>query len=370
MHYTNITHPHPALHQETTPQPLREVVAGIVANAPAFTDVAQAGATLDCIQANVRASLRFPQDEFNIHPRAVTSLESAKMSQVTDCLGYTMVGSECLTLAEEAIGPHYVFFANGHAATAIVAKDTAAQQRLYFRDFLTPAFNKDVTPAIDQPVTTITRQAHDPEHPRGVMRFDAHIFTTATATMEEIAFRQPWLFIGNQNSMQSRRWGDDTSQRFTLIASLYPAEVGRKVIEDYAHFNYAVTIGDSAAALLRLHNLRGLYPEIDGRAGHHEIKRLVGQLALDGKAEDATNAISDYTASFYRTRDPRLEALGANLVAVVATGINDAGLAAQAVCTYERAANRSQHTWAPKAWLHAAERLRTQFNLTDPTHIT
>lgn len=329
---------------------------------------------VDPIRQSVFAALRYPNAKrgYTLDPAAKTVLESAGHNQVTNCLGYAVVGSECLSAAEDTVGPHFIMFANSHVTTAF-ATETARGRRWVTCDFLSPLLCTDITSGLDRPVTTILAQVNDPKHPRSVLRLDSRVFAREGHSTETLASKHPWLFIGNTDELSGmRRWShENNSQRFSLVASVYTAEQGRRVIEQYVGFRHAVATDDTAAALTTLHELRGMYPEIDARAKHQEIKRLVGLLSLRGQATEAVTAIGYYTESFYRSQDPRLEALEAGLYTIAATATADTSLAKLAVAGYESAASRSSHPWAPVGWRSAAGRLRSRFGLrADPTYLT
>ncbi len=353
-----LSYPHPAIAQTEgqDPRPLHAVLQEAVASVNQQAPSVYANPAVDVIVATLGRTLRYVSQEYPLHPAARTALESTRLNQTTSCLGYTMVGSEVLSSFEDTVGPHYIWYANGHAATVIPSEHTQGK-RLIFCDFLMPQYNSDITSTLDRPVSLIAEHVADPAHPRGVTCMDTR------PLIQEAREAANWTSLHNSATEHQRTQIDET-RKYTIIGSIYTPELGRHVLHCFSNFRHAVFMNQPEAAAGHLYQMRGLYPDIDARRPHREIKSLISQLALLGRVDTATASIHNYTSSFYRSRDPRLGALEAELYAITAKAVDDPELARRAVSGYEEAASRSKHTWAPQAWSVAAGRLRRQFGIT------
>jgi hypothetical protein len=337
-----------------------------------LNDVVSSAQATDEIQGHVRRALRIAEKPYRKHTDAETLVDSVRLNQVTKCLGYTIVGSECLERAAEAVGPHYILFVNGHALLANTSEDEHGM-RLHSLDFMKPAVNTDITPGIDISISQLIAQTKDVDHPRGAARLNTQAFVTAEHSFDSLAYKNSWLYSGNSNTiLQSDNRSSTDPSAFKLILSIYEPAVGRKVLEQYDAFRQAVMLGQPMAAASSLHQMHGLYPEIDARQKHTEIKTLVGQLAARQEVTLLRQVIADYTLSFVRSQDSRLLALEAGLYRIGAETLNDSSLGELAICAYERAASQSSRrsNWQIAAWHAQAAMVRNRFTQKQPTILT
>jgi hypothetical protein len=185
----------------------------------------------------------------------------------------------------------------------------------------------------------ISRLEQDPESHEAV-RFDTTIFASALGQpMERLASKYPWMNAGKRNDIL-RGSVDTTSQyhaQYMCIMSVYTAETGQQVMENYVRFRHAVRQGEFEVAISALSELAGRYPENDVRASHSDIRTLVGRVCvMEQLRERVHTLINDYCSSL-RTDDPRAKALRADLLRRVAIIAQDPAAALQAAASYAAA---------------------------------
>jgi len=295
------------------------------------------------IEERVGKSLHFSSDAatYRANGAPATVLESMRHSQITSCIGYTMVGSECLDIAGIE---HYVAYVNTHFML-LAPLQTSEGLRIRSVDMLSPYLDHDITEAVltAGPDEIASRLAADPTHSFPVMLSTTTYAAHAGTNIETLSHDEPWLASYRRNAL-GPSYTDDLGRYerlFSGVMNIYTAAAGREVIEQYASFQRAVTISDIDLAVSSLRGLRARYPEIDCRAPHSEIRSLVGKLCLspDRKSE-ATSVIDDYCDGM-RTVDARAAELRADLLRRIAELTADADAAEAASVCYDDASKQT-----------------------------
>jgi hypothetical protein len=300
----------------------------------------------DRIQKHVGRALQYPKSitDYLGDPSA-TTLESLREYQQTNCIGYTIVGSEAFS---QAGINHYIAYANRHFFTVIPTTDEQGEQTgLRSVDMLSPNLNQDLSDVIryGSPQSIARDLNADPQRHCAVMLDTAALAAKVGKNVETLtAEANSWL------SMRSRSFGADPRtdsqasyfSQYSCVMSLYTAETGRDVIEHYVSFQKAVAVGDVAVALSQLSQLRSRYPENDCRAKHSDIRSLIGQLCIE-QPQAVEMAVDDYCSSL-RTNDPRAIALRADLFRKAAIITRDPRTAAVAAQLYSQAGDQTRST--------------------------
>lgn len=277
--------------------------------------------------------------------------EDLPASQSTDCYGYSVVLSECL---EANSIDHLIGYANGHAMVVVPFTDSTGKH-LYLADALAPSLNQVLDPSVSAREVTAVEAQLDSKGRAAVM-LDAEALSIGAGTsLSELADKYPWLrFKRNASRIHTtdRFWGrseHEEAARYrahsAIVLSLFPQDVGRRMLETHASFQTAIARNDVSSAYRLLEQLDGIFPELDARQRHEGVRRLVGQLCLAGEAERATDCVSRYfTSNFALTRDSRVPEARGDLLRTIArrTGLKAAAL--MAVEAYREAARH------PKAY--------------------
>jgi len=293
----------------------------------------------DHVESVVRESLRIADNK--VLPKGGGGLfETMCREQITNCIGYTSLGSEALS---EAGVSHYVTYINGHWLLSRLSDDN---NRLWFTDMQLPKFSREVTSLVSRGgPDSIASQVDKYSH--GVAKLDTlGLMALVGQTAEKLEYDHPWLtakkntLVPNHNVAD--RNGRHDAHLNSLVMSLYAPEVGRSIMQDYVQFHGAVDDNNLAMATEHLANMRGLYPEVDARADHAEIKSLVKKLCALGEFKQAKGSVDDYTASFNLTHDSRLKELEGDLLRIISKHSQDPGIAVLSHTAYREAVSRSR----------------------------
>lgn len=382
MYHESLITPHPQLQPNATPERFVDI-AGL-ADIPAYLrDAARYGeatynrATVSAaehIQWTIRNSLYFQRGI--IAPASSgegtqTTLDTLEQEQVTNCLGFTIAGSEAL----EAVGiPHVVAYANGHVFSALVL-ERQGRPYLQLADMLSPELNQDLSATLrSNNASGILSQTQDPLHPRGVAKIDTTILAANLNTTVENLSQHPWLSYDTSNKTPYVGWHEETGlkNRHQIVMSAYAPRIGRQVLSQYVDLQAAIAQQDSYRATAVLVGLHGLLPDIDARSGHREIRQTVALLQSEGRHTTAARAVKAYCASFYRTRDARISELEGSLLHAIGETAEAPHVVAKACVAYERALFRSRQPWATQAIrrrLQAAKQLLAAFQTTTITGV-
>lgn len=335
MYIENVVTPHPGLLQEGQ-QAAPIIEAAGLAEARAYLaadpsdDQARFG-IVEHVTSHVRQSLRYPDREFMPKLGGQNEFDTLRNEQITTCLGYAAVASECLEFAGI---DHYVSYAENHW---MLAAPNANHTRLRLVDPLFKEANQDVTDYLSRGTpASIRRQV-------GTQRRG-----TAMLTSDCIYFPDE----------------PPRDKEYINVLSFYAPEVGRAVMHSYSDFANAVTRCRFDSAAAALHDMRGIYPEVDARAPHEEIKRFVKDLCAAGDFEQATCAVDDYCVSFTPSKDARLKELEGDLLRCISKSSQDSELAERSSQAYEEALQRQRCGLSGKyeGKIRAAKELARQYS--------
>lgn len=316
----------------------------------------------DGIQKVVRDSLHYPEKADHwLSGYGSDGLQTMVDDAQTNCIGYTMAGSEAMSRAGIK---HYVVYGQEHFFLFVPAT-VDGKARIYNRDMLLPEFNGDVTDSLrfGTPETISQALEADPHRQHNIALNTAIFATWLQCTTRELAssYKQLWgrrdantdihntyyeldgLDPGKQ--LNRRRF----NERFNWIVSVYQPEAGRDVMTHYSGLMHAVAIGNVTLGLEHMRALAGKYPENNGRAKHVTIRRFIGQICMSEAHQAATDEIIDAYCSSIRTGDPRVLSLRADLNRQKADMTGDPTAAAQAIKAYQAASDASRITGFKRA---------------------
>lgn len=347
MYVETFQTPHPLkLAPDAIPQPLLshvdpEAMSGALAIARGMGSELYVDTLADCADQIARATRQamwYPKDGTavingkRVTPVPYPNLEHLKEEQAAGCYGFTIAASE---LMEQAQVPHWVMYLNSHAALLVPLGDG----RVRYIDPLLPDLSYDATASMDAVSLSVAMG------PGGAAKYAFHFNTLPLAEAhgvrwEEMADKHPW--------MATRRGkmgiGPSQDRDAKPVATVFPASTGRRVLEDHAAFLRAAYEGDSLAASAALTRLGDLFPEIDLRRRHTEIRRIARDLSADGHLALALASIDTYMSSIRSvTDDPRLDVLRGDCLRAIATTTGDGEVAAAAVGAYEKARDNAVH---------------------------
>lgn len=256
--------------------------------------------------------------------------------QRSNCYGSNLVLSEAL----ETTGiTHYVAFANDHVFT--IATDDESRAMLF--DAHSPIFNGDITQAIHQRRPSSLK---DDIATKG--RSVIHLDTSQVATnaelkrpFEELVIINPWLSYGPEARLHNHRPRSLDQSRYdhTLVTTVYESSLGRKIVELRSSMHRNVEHGDIVGAAAELHEMSGLYPEVDPR-NRQKLQRLgkiAIRLALLDKLDLAEQVIEDVRASFAINPNPNLVMWPADQHRKIAVELRSKQYIQTAIEEYDRA---------------------------------
>ena len=335
------------------PQPLAEtaelldmaqLVEAAEILAPELLDDVRIDAALE-ISKHVNRSLWFPQktdqgDDFTeLGIPFPIPLETLPEKQTTNCYGYTIVTSECL----EMVGiPHYVGYLNDHAAIVL-----PTSKGLYYLDSLYPKLNQFLDAAVgsgntvglDEKIAQNKRQALliDTEQMAGNVGKRLHDLPQDVLS---------WMLYisGNETpaaALDKLHRVPITQVSSRLIMSLYEPEVGRKTLQNYVALDCAINgqTPDVFAAVKALDTMAGLYPNIDARQHHSEVRRICKLVAQRDPQQAAEIAQKHFDESFAITEDTRIAMAKGDILCLIARIGMSGPIARLAVRTYEGIVN-------------------------------
>ena len=295
----------------------------------------------DHVESVVHGSLRIADSK--VQPKGGGDLfETMRREQITNCIGYTSLGSEALS---EAGVDHYVTYINGHW---LLARLSDNNNRLWLADMQLPKFSREVTALVSRGGPGSIASQVD-KYGRGLAKLDTlGLMALIGQTAEKLEGDHPWLtakkttLVPNHN-MTDRDERHDAHLN-SLVMSLYAPELGRRIMQHYVNFRAAIDVNNLSTATGHLTHMRGFYPEVDARADHAEIKSLVKKLCALGEFEHAQSSVDDYTASFNLTQDSRLKELEGDLLRIISKHSHDPDIAAQSHAAYQEAVSRSRRS--------------------------
>lgn len=299
--------------------------------------------TVIAVQKHVQQTLRRPDDKIKIDSKYGDVIEAMAGQQITNCLGYTLLTSECLDVAAV---PNVIVYANGHAFNvALLGSDEEPQIRSI--DSFWPEVDQEITKSLRHiNPQSITDLLHN-NQPRAVGMLDtAQIAAGKGTTVENLQGKNPWL-KGLARVMVSWRSESGEEERYKyqrdnqIVASFYAPTIGRMMLKNYAAFKGAVNRGKHKIAYEHLLLLQDVYPDIEARSKHAHIKTLVKGFIAGQETALANQAIEAYCKNF-AGEDCRLLALEGGLYRLVAyTG--DQSAAEKMVTAYDKALGNARY---------------------------
>lgn len=310
MYSETLQFPHPSRHvPEIEERPLRDMVATLNEGARQRGDQSDVEMADDILSA-VRCTLRFPHEgePYSDDPIALP-LEKLHTEQLTNCVGYSLVASECL---DEAKIDHLLAYSNGHVWNMLTDQGSG---NIHMRDVLQPSFNAEVSAAFGN-VTLGEVESDIRRLDRAFVRFDAgYAATLAGVSFEGLEANHPFVFSRSKKTVHhsSKAIGNNEQQEVaryqeprTLFVSLYAPDVGRVVLRHFADFHVALADQHGSEAVEHLEAMGRLYPEMDARQDHQQIFRLVNLLLAQDRPDMAERATIAYFSGFDMSQDSRL----------------------------------------------------------------
>lgn len=237
------------------------------------------------------------------------TLASIREQQVTNCYGYSLVTSECY---ERASINHWFGYANGHVFL-LVPTGAPDKRSAWLLDPLTPKLSQDLSGATSKATFSIVEEQIK-THRKGAIALHSDVLSARLGKpVDELAMTNPWLtHSSGRNSelqvafgMSDQTWQRKYRTKTTLITTVFPMVEGRKAIESFVDFQSAIANRDWHGAVEKLQNMNGLYPELDARDKHREIRTIVNKLCEVGDYSAASQAVNSYFDNFSITSDPR-----------------------------------------------------------------
>ena len=337
MYIEYLQTPHPTVAEEelVSQEPLLDVVDFEQAQAYIENAMYPGLATIEVVdffKEQVHRTLRHANEETFSQTVKMNTDEALRTLQLGTCIGHLSVFSELL---EQARIEHYFSYCGGHWFATVPYEDQKDEPQLYLADAFAPKVSQTMTASLARTTTgAIQKMIADTQ--RAVVEVDWNV---VELNVDKASGKDPSL------SLPDRSLAEAGGNR--AFMSLYPQQVGSTITRSYVDFRSAVSLGDADRALQNLEKLAGRYPEIDARASHDLIKKLICQLVDQDRSVDALTAIEQYCSSFAPSTDPRLLGLRANLFLTVAKQGNDRAVAGVAVKAYMEAIQNQRSDITP-----------------------
>lgn len=354
IEYLQTPHPVVAEKEFVSQQPLLDVVdfdqaQTYIENAghPGLATVE----VVDFFKEQVHRTLRHANEDTYDQTVKMNTDEALRTLQLGTCIGHLTVFSELL---EQARIEHYFSYCGGHWFATVPYEDMEGESQLYLADAFSPKVSQSMTSSITR-TTTAAIQKTLACSQRAVVEVDWNV---VELNVEKTSGKDPSLSLPDRSLVEAGG--------HRAFMSLYPQEIGATIVRSYVDFRSAVWLGDPDRALQSLEKLAGKYPEIDARASHDLIKKLVSQLVDQDRSIDALTAIEQYCSSFAPSTDPRLLGLRANLFLSVAKQGNDRAVAGVAVKAYLEAIQNERSDLTPSETFQGRLRIATQLANVEP----
>jgi hypothetical protein len=295
---------------------------------------------LEYIGLQVRKALWYPQNQEELDRFGVTRpvpLEALTGKQVAGCFGFTIVASEC---ADAAGIDHWIGFANHHSVIIFPSED---QDSIHLIDPLSPELSQDLQHSIATGSTEIEDMK---EFGRSVVELNTlNIVHRAKGEDIELLREHDWLTYNRtaQDNPNLTNYIDgdlgrvkNHASKFKLIMSIFNSTEGRQVVQDYLGFKIAYDKQDYVRAASRIQSLRGVYPDVDARNHHTEIKKIVFELAKAEQVALARRVIDSYFESFViLEKDSRFTEAQGDVLRVLGREAQDIDSVLNAIYCYE-----------------------------------
>ena len=312
---------------------------------------------VDLIAKEVGRSLWYPQtinkdhkDDFESYglPNPLP-LSTIQENQFTNCHGYTLVGSECL---EKAGIEHWIAFANRHAFMLVPTTLNGART-VYFTDMLSPYLNQVVSEAInprnfDKLPTGIRRTG------RTAAILNTYFLAPVGTDTDALSQMHTWMKSGSHNAFSPRYTSvgmphheeyKELMSQYSHIMSVYSMEKGRVSLEHYVDLRCAIATNNIEDAYQILIDMHGIYPELNARQSHDEIKRIALYLAHQNRSDEAIRLVEDhFDSNFSFSTDSRFLSAKGDILRAIARKTNHLDAANMAISCYVEA-NKSPHAF-------------------------
>jgi len=355
----NLVIPHPERPSEEGPQPLLAIIdpesigETLQRVAPADYDEMAVAAT-DFIASQVRAALWYPErkgdrnDFKRFDVDSPVPIAELTEKQVADCFGFTIVTSECMEIA--GIN-HWVGFANGHSVLLYPIDEGRV---LHMTDPLSHVLSQYLE-------HSIASGASVPEDMRRYGRSAVELDTRSLVSQSrgddvELLKEHYWLMFQRGDTPveeyfeEPRFFGGKKIRpsHFKILMSIFNAAEGRQILQDYNGFELAYNDGDYLTAASRIQSMRGIFPNIDARRSHAEIKRVVAELGRHEQTALARRVLDSYFESFVLLEnDSRFKVAHGDALRILAREGRDPDAAQAAIDQYYAALDRDRY---PKAY--------------------
>lgn len=264
-----------------------------------------------------------------VRPTIYPGIEQLDNLQVASSYGFVLVASQ---LMERAEIPHFITYVNGHATILGVTGENSIR----LADPLSPELNFDATLSMNTPELIAEMDATIGG--KYSIYFDTRKMALALdLNWNQLAAEHPWVSAGSYLKRGS-------TSNHKVVATAYYPEIGRNVLVAHSKFLKYITERNFVDAAIVLDGMGNLYPEVDLRQRHSEIKLLSRRLAENGLVDLARLSVTRYVGSIASVAaDPRAEVLKGDCLRMIATVSGDERSAADAIEAYEDAKKVAAH---------------------------
>lgn len=305
----------------------------------------------ETVAAEVNRALWYPttekgQNDFEaLGVKDPVTLDDIHPNQAANCYGYTTVASELL---DEVGAEHWIGYTSGPLSHAFILMPPSegSEKRMHYIDPLLPSLNHELRKSIYRGNEHKLRDQIELSG-RGAFMLNAeHFSSELVADYDELAKSHPWLtykphkqtFSSNHNSDKSK--GD---KNHLLVTTVYDSGTGRGVIDSFGRYEQSFLHGDYETATKWLQRMKGLYPKIDARQNHTELKVITDWLCRGDRREEALEVMEAYFEGISDiSGDTRIPEAKADISYRIAWQTGDLALAETAEIIYIATAQRNR----------------------------
>ncbi len=257
-------------------------------------------------------------------------VSSSDTREPANCIGFTNLMSEKL---DERNLRHKIGFVNGHAILMSLIDNGESHEQWMF-DPLSPKLNQNV----DKAIHVMSKKIDEREF---AFLFPQMLRMNHLNQGVQPSQLYPWMSAGGSHELV----GPDSyySERITgrLITTLFPPELGRRVIDEYQRYRDGVDYENIQMAAEAVLKMSGIFPDIDIRTHHPpEIKRLVKDLSRESMVDEAEAVTEAFFDSFKPSNDTRVDEYKADCLQAISKISGRSDLGKRAVLIYQELMKR------------------------------
>lgn len=256
--------------------------------------------------------------------------------QAANCYGYAYVTSE---IFDEVGIEHWIGYAGGPLPHAFLLLPPSAGTEVDGIYYVDPYF-RDLSHEMDRSIQRIgTPRLIQEVDANGRSAFMLNAYNFAAELGErysDMSAQLPWLVYAKDQNHHYREQKTQSrhDRKHLIVATVYDSVTGKDMLDAYGRYKQAIETDDKERAIQMIERLAGIFPSIDARQDHQDIRILVDWLACQGRTSEALDTLNNYFKSFELSSDTRIPETYADIQLQIAQRVGSAALAETAEVIY------------------------------------